>query len=186
MLRRGCICKICGKTFDARVDARPNSGTTCSVSCAASFRARIHGHSLKGRTPTYLSWQTMKARCLYQGDPGYQRYGGRGIKICDRWLTFANFLADMGERPSNTSLDRIDNNGHYEPSNCRWATLDEQNNNRHNTNFIEFQGRRLSVAQWARCLEIDRTTIWRRIERGFSVEDILASKDFRRVSRQSS
>jgi hypothetical protein len=182
MLRRGSICEVCAKRFDARVDSRPNSGRTCSRACAASLKSTTHGHShringKKVRTPTYLSWQTMKARCLYPREPGYPRYGGRGITVCKRWMSFANFLEDMGERPIGTSLDRIDNDGHYEPSNVRWATREEQNNNRRNTKFIEFQGRRLGVAQWARYLGIDRTTIGRRIERGCSVEEILSTKN---------
>ena len=87
-----------------------------------------HGetHGYYGTT-TYKSWDSMKARCRNKNNP---KYGGRGITFCKRWEKFENFLEDMGERPEGTSLDRIDTDGNYEPGNCRWATIEEQNRNR--------------------------------------------------------
>jgi hypothetical protein len=93
---------------------------------------RRHGKSgCLGWSPsrTYQTWSGMRTRCLDQNDPSYPRYGGRGISICERWSSFENFLHDMGPRPKRLTLDRIDNDGNYEPSNCRWATWAQQRAN---------------------------------------------------------
>lgn len=89
------------------------------------------------RSRTYRSWECMKQRCLNKNSADYDNYMKRGIVICNRWLVFKNFLADMGERPNNTSLDRVDNNGNYEPSNCRWASPREQRMNQRRQDGIQ-------------------------------------------------
>ncbi len=111
-------------------------------------------------TPTHNAWKNMRRRC--KSDP---LYAGRGITVCERWLKFDNFLADMGVRPDGTSMDRIDNDRGYEPGNCRWAPIKLQNvNKRVNVNF-EINGIRLCVAEWCGMLELDEDLIRSRIGR---------------------
>src|SRR5262249_52263442 len=91
-------------------------------------------------TGTWKCWSSMRDRCFCKTHPFFDHYGGRGIKICERWSAFENFLADMGTRPDGMTLDRIDNNGNYEPSNCRWTSMKEQNRNRRRAKYYEAFG----------------------------------------------
>lgn len=104
-----------------------------------------HGHDYS--SPTYRSWKMMKVRCTRPQDRQFKDYGGRGISVCDRWLSFANFLADMGERLEGTTLDRIDVNGNYEPGNCRWADIKTQRRNRTDNHIVVYQGQAMPLVQ---------------------------------------
>lgn len=109
-----------------------------------------HGHARHGKVSgEYWSWLQMLKRCHNPKTFGYADYGGRGITICERWLRFDNFLADMGSRPKGTSLDRIDNNGNYEPGNCRWATHKEQSRNKRSNRNITIDGTTRCLKDWA-------------------------------------
>ena len=124
--------------------------------CRACALKAVKERPSEAKHPLYHTWYAMVARCQNPRAQSYHNYGGRGITVCDRWLeSFENFYADMGERPSpKHSIDRIDNDGPYSPENCRWATWEEQANNRRNNVWIEFQGERLSAAQWRKRLGV--------------------------------
>lgn len=131
----------------------------------------MHGRS---RTPMHRVWCTMVERCTKPTSEKWPLYGGRGIKVCERWLTFSNFLADMGERPSpKHTIDRIDPDGDYEPSNCRWATQTEQQRNRRNNVRIEFNGETLCVSEWAERIGLRPHTLAYRLRAGWSVKRAL-------------
>ena len=125
--------------------------------------------------PTYETWSGMKQRCLNPKATNFCRYGGKGVKICARWLTsFKNFVADMGPRPPGMTIDRYPNkNGNYEPGNCRWATPYEQQNNRRSNLLLKFNGVVLNATQWAIKLKLHRNTIYSRAKKGLSASRIL-------------
>ena len=114
----------------------------------------------------------MRNRCNGELNPKNEAWRGRGIRVCERWESFENFLADMGERPTiKHSLDRIDNDGNYEPGNCRWATRKEQALNRRSTDWIDYKGETLCLLDWARRTGIPARVIWSRIyEFGWPLE----------------
>lgn len=116
------------------------------------------------KTSTYRSWVAMMSRCYRENTHGFERYGGRGISVCKRWHDYGAFLEDMGPRPTGMTLDRVDNNGNYEFTNCRWADAETQQNNRRTARVIEFNGRRQTLAQWARETGISRDTIKNRLK----------------------
>jgi hypothetical protein len=161
-------------------------GNTKSCGCymkeEAGKRFRTHGAST---TPTYKSWNGMVNRCLNPRDDHFPDYGGRGIKVCDRWLIYENFLADMGERPVGKTIDRKDNNGNYEPGNCKWSTMKEQARNRRANVFLEFQGKRQPVSAWAEEIGIDIPTLWCRIFKlNWSVQKALTTSVRKQITRR--
>lgn len=125
-----------------------------------------HGATRGGKlSPEYMSWYGMRQRCLNPNATGYENYGGRGIKVCDRWReSFESFFADVGPRPSpDHSIDRIDSDGHYEPENVRWATRTEQNRNKRGLHMLTVDGETMCLRDWARRTNIDETTLARRV-----------------------
>src|SRR5258708_6328911 len=124
------ICKSC----DAEFERYPSqSHNFCSRVCyEANPYNRTHGQS---HAPEYKVWKTIRDRCNNPKSKKYPYYGGRGIKLCERWNDYENFIADMGPRASGMTIERVNNDGDYEPSNCKWATQAEQNRNRGKYNY---------------------------------------------------
>lgn len=169
-----CVCD-CGTAKDVMCKSLRN-GSTVSCGCYRNSIVRTgpvtHGRS---KTPVWRAYYSMLSRCYNHNVERYSEYGGRGIKVCDRWLAgFEFFFADMGDRPDGRTLDRYpDVNGNYEPGNCRWATADQQANNKQDSKYLEWNGKRQTVAQWAREIGIDGSTIHVRIGLGWTVERTL-------------
>lgn len=139
------------------------------VSCGCYHRERqreaptSHGMT---KSPTHITWTAMRQRCNNPNNPSWPNYGGRGIRVCPRWESFENFYADMGPRPEGTTIERIDNDGHYEPANCRWASRLEQGANKQDTIRIQLDGRSQSLSEWCKELGINYWTAHARIKRG--------------------
>lgn len=145
-------------------DKTPNPGR---------FSAR-HGHAHPGNR-TYNIWFSMKARCTKPSHISYADYGGRGIRVCDEWMAdFSNFLRDMGEAPDGKTLGRINNDGPYEPSNCQWETMAEQQRNRRSCRPIEAFGRRQLLVCWSEETGIKSSTIAKRLAKGWTPEEALS------------
>lgn len=170
---RKCVrarCTLCGKEFEPRL-----SEIEKIKSCGCGGRFKIK-HGKTGSTE-YKSWDGMRQRCSNPNNSKYPLYGGRGIKVCERWQeSFENFLADMGNKPDGTTLDRIDPDGDYEPNNCRWASVTEQNNNKRTNLVIEVDGQSKTVAEWVRKTGQNYTTVTERLSRGWSPKEAVLGK----------
>lgn len=156
-------------------NARLCSISVCDKKHFSSGMCRQH-YNKSVRTPTRHSYESMLTRCYNPNFKHYENYGGRGIKVCNRWLGedgYKYFLLDMGERPLNYTLDRIDVNGDYTPNNCRWATRSEQSNNRNNNIYIEHKGESHTIAEWSKLMGFPRWTIGARLKDGWSVESAI-------------
>lgn len=165
-----CLCDCGNHCTPSAAGLRKGNSTTCG--CGRIAAITKHG---KTKTPTFKSWDSMLQRCTNPNDPSYPRYGGKGIKVCERWAhSFENFLEDMGERPSGKTLDRIDTCGLYEPKNCRWATAREQQANREITKFLTFDGETLPVTWWPEKVGISLHVIRSRIRAGWPDEKVLS------------
>ena len=179
-----CVCD-CGQETKS-VAAYLKNGHKKSCGCLhaesakiAGEKQRTHGHTTKERKPhasEYNTWASMKARCTNQKTHSYKRYGGRGIKVCDRWLDFSNFYADMGPKPSpKHSLERLDTNGNYEPENCVWADAFQQASTRTNVRSITAFGKTMTSAAWERETSVPSSVIRHRIDSGWDVHAALTT-----------
>lgn len=146
------------------------SGGTKSCGCFqkenVTKRSTKHGHAKRNRhTRTYYSWRSMIRRCGNPQDANWENYGGRGIGVCEEWLTFEGFLRDMGEMPEGLTLGRIKNDGDYEPSNCEWQTRQEQNRNKRNNRLVTISGVTTNVSTLAEIFKISAATACRRMDK---------------------
>lgn len=178
-----CSCS-CGTIKETRLQ-RITSGYTRSCGCLSreltAKRSITHGFA---GTPIHRCWTSMLSRCRNPKVPNFPLYGGRGITVCERWTSFANFLADMGNRPGSASLDRIDNNGNYSPANCRWAIGPEQQRNRRSNTLLTIDGQTHCISEWAEIAGLKPNTIHERLRRGWLPASAVTSPAGGRSVRQ--
>lgn len=136
-----------------------------------------HGNTKHGfrYTKLYGRWLGIRQRCNDPNHVRYERYGGRGITVCERWSSFENFLADMGEPPQGASIERIDNDKGYSPDNCIWATSKQQSRNQSRARFYEFDGKNQCISDWAKDLGINEASLRERLSK-WSVEKALSTR----------
>lgn len=164
-----CRCD-CGNSVIVRRNGL-TTGNTQSCGCLWVESKVIHGER---NNDLYATWSSMKRRCDNPKDKKYKDYGGRGIKVCERWYDFKNFLEDMRPRPTNKhQLDRIDVNGPYSPENCRWATAKENMRNKRDNRYITYQGVKKTLVEWSEITGLGSGLIARRLDDGWSVKQAL-------------
>lgn len=152
----------CGKiTRPAKGNVTTGRTKSCGLRCNLRSRTRSKYE--------YGSWYMMIYRCTNPKAPDYPNWGGRGITVCEQWMDFEKFIEDMGPRPEGASLDRIDNEGNYEPRNCRWATSDDQNMNRRDSRLLSHRGITMSIKNWSKITGLSISTISNRLDRDWSV-----------------
>jgi hypothetical protein len=166
-----------------KASVRKSKSCGCLTGSLLSKARTRHGAT---DTPTWKSWKSMLERCESRAHKSFKDYGGRGIAVCGSWRVYENFVSDMGVRPSGMQLDRVDNNRNYEPGNCRWATPKQNANNRRSSRFVEHNGERRTVSQWACTVGIGRDTLIGRLDKGWSAADALTiSVRVQKNNRQS-
>lgn len=160
-----CVCD-CGTTASVLGSSlvKPNGSKSCGCEAIrlTSERSKTHGMT---ETRAYRIWQAMRNRCRNSNVPNYAIYGGRGIKVCERWNSFENFISDMGEPPDDYSIDRINNDGNYTPENCRWASRAEQARNKSTNRHITLNGETRLLIEWAESLGMDQASLRERLDK---------------------
>jgi len=167
----------CGKEFENTIPhAKLGYGCGCKRGQHNVRGQRLrHGNARKNsETKEYVCWMLFRARCSNPNNKSFKDYGGRGISVCDRWQIFENFLEDMGKKPTpQHSLDRIDVNGNYEPSNCRWATMTEQARNKTTDLILEMDGVSKRMWEWYEIYGVIPRVMKKRLKRGWTTEQAI-------------
>jgi hypothetical protein len=168
-----CLCDCGNYAFIESVTLKRQKSCGCIVK--ERVVKPIHGHCRRKKTSkTYFSWASMIQRCTNKNNPKYPIYGGRGITVCEQWKNdFAIFLKDMGVRPNGMTLERINVNGNYEPSNCIWDTPKAQANNKRCNRILEFDGKKMTVSQWSDFIGISHVSLRMRLHRKWPLEKAL-------------
>lgn len=168
-----CRCTCGGEKVVALYQMRSGKTRSCGCLLVDTMREmkekRVDGVP-SNQHPLYQTWKDMRKRCLNPKCKSFENYGGRGIKVCDRWSSFAKFVQDMGAKAEGHSLDRIDNNGDYSPSNCKWSTRQDQMSNKRTNRWITYGGETLTSAQWSRRLGGCANRVQGRLTAGWSEE----------------
>ena len=174
-----CRC-VCGNTVLAKpheLRTREKTSCGCWKKQVLGENSKTHGRANSRTTGyanrTYGIWQAMRDRCSNPNRKDYHRYGGRGISVCARWQSFEVFLADMGEAPTNLTLDRKDNDKGYSPENCAWATRNQQSYNSTRVVYVEHGGETRSLTQWQQKMGVKTYQYYRRLKKGWSVKEAL-------------
>lgn len=171
-----CMCDCGNVTFVTTNNLRKPSGTkSCGCALIDHLIRTNRTHGMSG-TPTHVSWRKMLERCNDAKNNEFARYGGRGIAVCERWLTFENFFADMGERPQGKTVDRKDNNQGYTPENCVWSDSFEQQRNTRKAVIVEFHGAEARLVDLCAHSGLPYSTVYQRWSRGVRGAALVASK----------
>ncbi len=169
-----CVCSCGGSIVARSYDLRRGLTSHCGCRLGENISESLKEHG-KTRTPIYYAWINMKTRCDNPNYELYHHYGGRGIRYCDSWKDSKKFIKWALENgySDDLSLDRIDNDGNYEPSNCRWVTMQVQQNNRRNNRMITYNGVTDTMANWSRNLDINYNTLQTKLNRGMAMGEIV-------------
>jgi hypothetical protein len=185
-------CPLCQNQFKTEI-SRAKSLRTVSCGCYRKINSSIihttHGQVKGGKmSPEYVSWQRAIQRCQNPNYGGYKNYGGKGIKVCDRWkYSFSDFLQDMGKKPfKSAQIDRIDSNGNYEPSNCRWVSCKENARNRSNNLVISWNGENKTLSEWSEILKLDKNTLRNRLySKNWTLEESMTTPLFKKGQKRN-
>lgn len=178
-----CECKCGNRTIVATNNLRNGHTISCGCLRSANLASGLRTTHGMRDTPEYEIWASMRSRCTNPNVRVFKNYGGRGISVCERWNSFQNFYADMGQRPIGMTIDRIDNDQGYSKENCRWASLEQQQNNTRRNRFLTHNSKTMTLQQWAREIGIPRERIKHRLNLGWPIEFALRTGAYVRYRR---